>query len=150
MRPVGRKFHDDFLSRNLHLNESSWGTSFTRQNHSVTLNHVKHFPLFCHCYFLIFKYDLYYLLKPVKICFFLKKLLLHMEWYWAWYVLGPDTNTMKMPSQICAASVWIRKGDIKKNSRKIFSKFSPNLFRKAVCIDKDWAVTYLWYTHEIV
>ena len=42
----------------------------TRQNHSLTLNHVKYFPLFCHCYSLIFKYDLYYLLKPVKICSF--------------------------------------------------------------------------------
>ena len=45
-----------------------------------------------------------------------------MEWYWAWYVLGPDTNTMKTPSHICAASVWIWKGGIKKNSRNIFSK----------------------------
>ena len=37
-----------------------------------------------------------------------------MEWYWAWYVLGHDTNTMKTPSQICAASVWIWKGGFKK------------------------------------
>ena len=44
-----------------------------------------------------------------------------MEWYWAWYVLGPDTNTMKTPSQICVASVWIWKGGIKKNSRNILS-----------------------------
>ena len=66
-----------------------------------------------------------------------------MDWYWAWYVHGPDTNTMKTPSQIHAASVWIWKGGIKKNSWNIFSKFSPNLFRKALYIDNDWAVTYL-------
>ena len=68
-----------------------------------------------------------------------------MEWYWAWYVLGPDTNTMKTPSHIFAASVWIWKGGIKKYFGNIFSKFSPNLFRKAVYIDMDWAVTYLRY-----
>ena len=66
-----------------------------------------------------------------------------MELYWAWYVLGTDTNTMKTPNQICAASVWIIKGGIKKNSLNIFSKFSPNLFEKAMYIDKDWAATYL-------
>ena len=124
-----------------------WGTCFTRQNYSLTLNHVKHFPLFCHCYFLIFNYDLYHLLKPVKICFFLKKMSLYMEGYWAWYVLGPDTNTgntMMTPSLFCPP-VWISKGGIKKNSRNIFFKFSPNLFRKAVYIDKGWAVTFSWY-----
>ena len=51
---------------------------------------------------------------------------------------------MKTPSQICATSVWIWKGGIKKNSGNIFSKISPNLFRKALSIDKDWPVTYLW------
>ena len=68
-----------------------------------------------------------------------------MELCWAWYVLGPDTNTMKTPSHICAASVWIWKGGIKKILRTFFSKFSPNLFRKAVHIDKNWAVTFLRY-----
>ena len=58
-------------------------------------------------------------------------------------MLGPDTNTLKTPSHICAASVWIWKGGIKKNSRNIFFKISPNLFREAVFIDKDWQVTYL-------
>ena len=70
-----------------------------------------------------------------------------MEWYWAWYVLGPDTNTdntMMTPSLFCPP-VWISKGGIKKNSRNIFFKFSPNLFRKAVYIDKGWAVTFSWY-----
>ena len=70
-----------------------------------------------------------------------------MEWYWAWYVLGPDTNTgntMMTPSLFCPP-VWIAKGGIKKNSRNIFFKFSPNLFRKAVHIDKGWAVTFFWY-----
>ena len=57
--------------------------------------------------------------------------------------LWPDTDTMKTPNQICAASVWIWKGGIKKNCRNIFSKFSPNLSGKAVSIDKDWPVTYL-------
>ena len=107
-----------------------WGTCFTRQNYSLTLNHVKLFSLFCHCYFIIFNYDLYYLLKPVKICFF-EKMSLYMEWYWAWYVLGPDTNTgntMMTPSLFCPP-VWNSKGGIKKNSRNIFFKFSPNLFR---------------------
>ena len=70
-----------------------------------------------------------------------------MEWYWAWYVLGPDTNTgntMMTPSLFCPP-VWISKGGIKKNSRNIFFKSSPNLFRKAVYIDKGWAVTFSWY-----
>ena len=70
-----------------------------------------------------------------------------MEWYWAWYVLGPDTNTgntMMTPSLFCPP-VWISKGGIKKNSQNIFFKFSPNLFRKAVYIDKGWAVTFSWY-----
>ena len=70
-----------------------------------------------------------------------------MEWYWAWYVLGPDTNTgntMMTPSLFCPP-VWISKGGIKKNSRNIFFEFSPNLFRKAVYIDKGWAVTFSWY-----
>ena len=26
-----------------------WGMCFSRQNYSLTLSHVKHFPLFCHC-----------------------------------------------------------------------------------------------------
>ena len=70
-----------------------------------------------------------------------------MEWYWAWYVLGPDTNTgntMMTPSLFCPP-VWISKGGIKKNSWNIFFKFSLNLFRKVVHIDKDWAVTFLRY-----
>ena len=60
-----------------------------------------------------------------------------MEWYWTWYQYNEDS------SHICAASVWIWNGGIKKNLGTFFSKFSPNLFRKAVYIEKDWAVTYL-------
>ena len=116
----GGEFCDDFLTHNLTSMGLYWGI---RQNYSFTLNHVQNFPLFCHYYYLIFKYDLYYLLKPVKIWLFLKKLSLYMEWYWAWYALGPDTNTMKIPSQIRGASVWIWKGGVKKNFHNIFQNF---------------------------
>ena len=131
-------YHATFISMGFY-----WGTCFTRQNYSLTLTHVKIFSLFCHCYSLIFKYDLYYLLKPVKICSFWKNC------HCIWSDIGPymclDLIPIQWRLQATSASVWIWKGGIKKNSRKFFSKFSPNLFRKAVYIDKDWAVTYLRY-----
>ena len=70
-----------------------------------------------------------YLTQTSKNLLFWKKLSLHMVWHWAWYVLGPDTNTMKTPSQSCAVFVWIWKGGIWKDSRNIFPKISPNLLR---------------------
>ena len=77
----------------------------------------------------LIKSDRYYLRKHVKICFFLKKLSLHMEWYWAWYVLGPDTKTTKTPSQICDAFVWIWKG----GTEKEFSEhFFPNFHQTSL------------------
>ena len=74
---------------------------------------------------------------------FFLKLSLHMGRYWAQSVPGLDTFTMKTPSQICADSVWVWKGKIQKNSRNIFSKLSPNLFRQGLSIDKDWPFTSL-------
>ena len=114
------------------------GVCFTRQNYSLALNHVKNFPLLCHCYFLISEYDLHQTCK--------NRLFFCKNYHCIWSDVGPglDINTMKTPGQICAASVWIWKGGIKKNSWNIFSKISPNLFRKAVHIDKDWPVIYLW------
>ena len=40
------------------------------KNYSLTLNHVPLFLPLLFSNFLIFKYDLYYLLENVKICFF--------------------------------------------------------------------------------
>ena len=124
-----------------------WGMCFTRQNFSLTLNHVKHFPLFCHCYFIIFNYDLYYLLKPVKICFFWKKC------HCIWSDIGPDMCLDLLP--ILAIQWWLQacsvllfefqKVALKRILGTFFFKFSPNLFRKAVYKDKGWAVTFSWY-----
>ena len=132
-------YHATFTSMGFY-----WGTCFTRQNYSLTLNYVKHFPLFCHCYFRIFKYDLYYLLKPVKTCLFWKNC------HCIWSNIGPDMCLDLIPIQwrLQATSVLLLFEFEKvalKNSRNIFSKISPNLFRKAVYIDKDWAVTFLRY-----
>ena len=88
-------YHATFTSMGFY-----WGTCFTRQNYSLTLNHVKHFPLFCHCYFLIFNYDLYYLLKPVKICFFWKKC------HCIWSDIGPDMCLDLIP--ILAIQWWLQ------------------------------------------
>ena len=94
----GVEFCDEFLTLNLHF----IGLLFARQNYSLTLSHV---TLFCHCYFFIFKHDPHYLLKPVKICFFLEKIVIAYGMILGLMLLGPDTNTMKTPSQICAVSV---------------------------------------------
>ena len=52
--------------------------------------------MFCNC-----QIRSVYLTQTSKNLLFWKKLSLHMIWHWAWYVLGPDTNTMKTPSQGC-------------------------------------------------
>ena len=88
-------YHATFTSMGFY-----WGTCFTRQNYSLILNHVKHFPLFCHCYFIIFNYDLYYLLKPVKICFFWKKC------HCIWSDIGPDMCLDLIP--ILAIQWWLQ------------------------------------------
>ena len=69
MRHGGGEFCDELLTCSLHCNGLLLSMCFTRQNYSSTLNHIKKFSSFCYDYFLIFKYDLSYLLKPVKICF---------------------------------------------------------------------------------